>query len=244
MANIIPILIPTFNNQDQLLACIKSIEQNTDSNYHIFVINNGTPLKPWASKDITYLETGSNLGWHLGLNFGIEHLKSIKAEYSYFVCMNDDTLVLPGKDKWLEKMKDIMVKDGCVAAVGPSSTCVSGIASIFCDCPAFRIETGFLIGFCTVVRKEAYDKVGGFDLNPAMLPDDMDMSIRYTDAGYKLVIARDVFVFHHGFQTGRKIRADWGSPEMSVETNKLLIAKHGQEKFDRLFRENKIYGGK
>lgn len=94
--------------------------------------------------------------------------------------------------------------------------------------------TKILVGFCMLVRKSALDLVGGVKLDWD-LGDDVDLCIRLTKAGKRLVIDRRVFVYHHAFKTGTRIygnaRADggWNSIEMVSATTQRLILEHGAE---------------
>ena len=83
---------------------------------------------------------------------------------------------------------------------------------------------------------KALEEAGGVD---DTLPggDDIDLSIRLRDAGYALVVRKDIFVWHHGFQTGERLNGTsdkpggWNSQEMSDNTNMALIKKHGLQKW-------------
>jgi hypothetical protein len=122
--------------------------------------------------------------------------------------------------------------DPKVGAVGPASNVVMGLQNIFSYTPISIFTTKYLIGFCFLARRSALEEVGGIDTS---LPggDDLDMSIRLRKAGYKLIVDKNVFVYHHGFQTGNRVhggsdvRGGWNSFEMMEKTNKALIQKHG-----------------
>lgn len=87
-----------------------------------------------------------------------------------------------------------------------------------------------------LVRKSALIKAGGID---DTLPggDDLDLSIRMRDCGYKLVADKRVFVYHHGFKTGTRVKGNqdqangWNSFEMWQKTNTAIIKKHGFRKW-------------
>lgn len=67
--------------------------------------------------------------------------------------------------------------------------------------------------------------------------DDFDWSIRLRDAGYKVLVDRDVFIYHHGFKSGTRLMGDhqtaggWNSYEMQEKTDLALIKKHGLKKW-------------
>jgi GT2 family glycosyltransferase len=228
-------LIPTYNNTEQLLNCITSIL----GGYHvepvkIIVINNGDTdiVTDMPSEKIEIIKAPHNLGWEGGLKLGLEHCNT-----EFVVFMNDDTFVPVSSVYWLKEMVRNM--DGYhprIGAIGPASNVVMGRQNIFSDPKIMKFETTFLIGFCMLIRRSALDEVGGID---DTLPggDDIDLSIRLRDAGYALVVRKDQFIWHYGFQTGEKLKGTpdkpggWNSPEMSTNINIALIRKHGLRKW-------------
>lgn len=227
----VTVIIPTYNNTDQLLGCITSIL----GCYHvepvkIIVINNGDQdiQTDIGSDRLEIIKASHNLGWEGGLKEGLKH---VKTEFVMF--MNDDTFVPISSVFWLKEMVRNM--DGYsprVGAIGPASNVVMGVQNIFGDPKIMKFEATFLIFFCVLIRMEALEKAGGIDDS---LPggDDIDLSIRIRDAGYALMVRKDIFIWHYGFQTGEKLKGTpdkpggWNSPEMSTNINIALIRKHG-----------------
>ncbi len=232
----ISIIIPTYNNPQILNNALKSLirMRSGDQLMHIYVINNGEPHScdfiEQPHKFITLIQPEKNLGWEGGL---IEGLKHSKAEFVMF--LNDDILVTDSEVDWLLKMLQHF-RDPKVAAVGAGSNMVMGFQNMIAMPDLKVFTTTFLIGFCMLLRRTTLNEVGGVD---DTLPggDDLDLSIRLRDAGYKLIIDRRVFVFHYGSQTGNKLHGDatksmgWNSPEMTERTNFALIKKHGFKKW-------------
>lgn len=228
---LVTIIIPTFNNQSDLSSCLRSILRNypTPGLFKILVINNGHPnscdyLK--GQKDIQVITSGQNLGWEGGIELGL------KNSSSPLVCfLNDDTLLPPSSRLWLNQMVQHF-RDPAVAAVGPASNVVMGAQNIFSDIPYHVFRSTFIIGFCALIRRSAFEQIGGMDMT---LPggDDLDWSIRLRKAGYNILIDRTVFMYHHGFRTGERVYGDsrklngWNSFEQTDKTNQALIKKHG-----------------
>ena len=231
------IIIPTWDNPNYIVPCVNSILMHTVAreNIRILVINNGNrEIDNYLTKHplVKIIHADKNLGWEGGLKLGLEHTTS------EFVCfMNDDTFIPYASNQWaIRCLAEFRNKN--VAAVGPQSNVVRGMQNIFFDQFAGHGSpyTSFLIGFCVFVRRSDLDAAGGID---DTLPggDDFDLSIRLRKLGKKLVICRDVFVFHHGFKSGERLRGTsdrpggWNSVEMSENTNMALIKKHGFKEF-------------
>lgn len=231
----VAIIIPTFNNYEYLAPCLQSIltTMTAEDLLHIYVVNNGHENScDWIkNKHVTVLQSeGKNLGWEGALKLGLE-----KTTEPFVMFLNDDTLIPPSSRFWINRMLQHFIHKE-VGAVGPSSNVVMGLQNIFTSTPVLTFTAKFLIGFCFLVRREAILKAGGIDDS---LPggDDLDMSIRLRDAGFKLVVDKEVFVYHHGFKTGNRVFGDvaqrngWNSYEMLEKTNNALIRKHGFRKW-------------
>ena len=83
-----------------------------------------------------------------------------------------------------------------------------------------------LSGFCLLMKRAVYDKIGGLDERFGLgLFDDDDLAERARRAGFELAVARDLFVHHFGSRTflgngididglleenGRRFAAKWG----------------------------------
>lgn len=231
--HIVDIIIPTWNNPDQLMQCVTSICCHTQSRgiMRIIIVNNGNSDIEGAFQKhelIKWVHTGSNLGWEGGLKEGLKHSTA-----PYVMFMNDDTYIPYSSSLWLLRMLHEM-RDPKVGIVGPSTNVCAGRQNIFLNPFAgpHVFETPFLIFFCALMRRADLDAVGGID---DTLPggDDFDLSIRMKNAGKSLVVCMDAFVYHHGFQTGHRVHGTpdkpggWNSVEMQERTNTALIRKHG-----------------
>jgi len=235
------IILPTYDNVEQLIQCLQSM-MKTQSVYpfRILVVNNGKhdleQILPKHEK-IVILKPKENLGWEGGLKFGLEQSIS-----KYVMFANDDIYIPTGQVHWISNMIRHMELYPWVAAVGPSSNTVMGTQNIWSEPTNINsFYTTFLIGFCMLVSRRHLDHVGGVDDS---LPggDDLDLSIRFRKAGFALVCDKSVFVYHHGFQTGNRVYGDssviggWNSQQMTDKTNKALIQKHGFMAWWELFR--------
>lgn len=239
MEPLVTVLIPTFNNPNDLNGCVSSIINTGAVNMQfveIVIINNGSESiksKFADVKGVKVLEPGENLGWEGGLKLGIENSKS------KFVCfMNDDTLIPKASQQFFNLLL-MPFQDKKVGAVGPVTTTAAGIQSIFnSGTPFCQTLVKWMIFFTVMVRRSALEEVGGIDTT---LPggDDIDLSIRLRKAGYKLIVQPDAFLIHYGFHTGNRVHGDgfagvingWNSPEMTERTNRALINKHGFSTF-------------
>lgn len=228
MRESVDIIIPTYDNFYQLNDCLQSMAMTRNEwPINFIIVNNGTARVGAILPNVKVIETESNLGWVGGLREGLKHSTS-----KYVVFANDDIFIPRSSSKWLYEMVRNMEAYPSIGAIGPSSNVVMGMQRIWEVLPAPAYRTSFLIGFCMLVRRKALDEAGGVQ-DMECGGDDIDLSIRIRKAGYDLLIRRDIFVYHHGFQTGNRIHGDhtkpngWNSQNMTDNTNMELIRKHG-----------------
>ena len=149
-----------------------------------------------------------------------------------------------------------------IGLAGPLSNCVAGqqilkesmgmkpenlpeiIQLVSSIAPKYRIKTpentwinterlsGFLSGFCLMIKREVIDKIGYIDeqFSPGGFCDN-DFVLRAIEAGYGAVVCYQTFVFHYGSKT-----LNTKYPEMrgGVRNWAKYIAKH------RTKRDNKV----
>jgi GT2 family glycosyltransferase len=242
----VDIIIPTLDNFQYLKPCLTSIVYNkmSENMFNVIVVNNGhknscdwIKQDQYLKKDVTVLQPGMNMGWEGGINHGLEYSTA-----DFVVFMNDDTHVPKSSRLWLNYLLSNFANPK-LGAVGAISNVVMGDQNIFTQGVPIYSYVKYLIGFCMMVRREAIDKVGGLD---ETLPggDDLDFSIRLRDEGYMLKVDKKVFIYHHGFKTGERLKGayhqdnGWNSFKMYQNTNTSLIRKHGFRKwFDTQFNQ-------
>lgn len=238
----VSIIIPTWNNPEYLIPCLRSIciHHIPEQLFHIYVVDNGTTrvnsfLPDDVKRFVTVIEAEKNLGWEGGLKLGLQY---VPKEVEFIMFANDDIYIPQSSSHWLYDMLQ-WFRNPQIGIVGPTSNVVMGAQNIFTELSVPAIETEILIGFTMLIRKKALEEAGGID---DTLPggDDFDLSIRMIDAGYKMIIDRNIFVFHHGFKTGERLHGNanvgggWNSYEMYQRTNLALIKKHGFARWQRL----------
>lgn len=238
------VIIPSMNNRAYLEPCLNSLLNFTDGALlRVDVVNNGKPDScDWINYDnVTIAQPRENLGWERALQRGLD-----RSYEPLVLFLNDDTLFLPRKSDWLLRLVADL-DDPTVAAAGPSSNFVAGAQSTSYAprFPALRYRARYLIGFCLLVRRSTLDEVGGIDTT---LPggDDIDLSIRFRQAGYTLVCDRSTYVYHYGCRTGHRVHGGpdrvggWNSPQMIAATREALIAKHGETAFTYTWQQDPL----
>ena len=224
------ILIITWNGLDYTKKCIKSVQKNTKNvNYRfIFVDNNSTDGTLEYLKTIPHAEiisNSENAGFVKAMNQGFDKVNS-----KYTVWLNNDTIVTPN---WLDILINHLKNNPKAAAIGPVSNGTGVIQrekswsgeTTLQEISEFGqkhhnknkgkiIEYHRIAGFCIVMKSELISQIGKLDeqLKLGGYEDD-DYCKRIRDAGHKILIAEDVFIYHKSGATFSKSK----SPDSNLD---------------------------
>lgn len=239
-AGLTSIVIPAYNKLDYTKACLQHVREFTEGDYEVVVVDNGSADGTWSflreQPGVRAVRLPENLGFPGAVNYGLEHARG-----EFLVVLSNDVLVPPG---WLPKLLKYLRQDPKVGMVGPVTNYASGPQGIVT--PALKTvedfvlfarqymtqsqpahETHRLVGFLLAIRGDLVDAIGGLDplFRPGNFEDD-DFSLRARLAGFSLIMARDVFVYHFGSVTVRderyaellgtnwlKFKRKWGLPD-------------------------------
>lgn len=204
------IVIVGWNKCDVTHACIRSVRRHTlAAHYQITYIDNGSDadklqeyiLDPFP--EINVVRLPFNHGFVRGANIGLA--MSLLTDSEYVLLLNNDTFIPSADDAWLERMIAPMLEDTQIGAVGAVSDKV-----VACQKRKERGEgyayAPVLIGFCMLLRKKAIRKVGLFDeqFTPGNY-EDFDYSIRMDKAGWRMVVAENVWIHHAAHSSFREL---------------------------------------
>lgn len=215
MVDPVSIIIPAHNQLDYCKQCIESIAANTGAPYHLILVDNGSTDGVAEFFDsvpgATAIHAPENRGFSGGINLGLARARND------VVILNSDTWTPRG---WLERLHAALHSAGDIGIAGPRSNYAPGAQQLdglqlqdvtdvqaFSDArgtnfTAMRTEVQRLSGFCWIMREAAWREAGLFDESFGIGNyEDDDYCRRMIEAGYKLVIAEDAFVFHFGHRT-------------------------------------------
>lgn len=231
---LLTIAVPTWNNFKQLYDCLLTLTGYTEFPYQIVVVNNGTAKDAdgadFAEKltkmvpfpRLRIHQADENLGWQRAINLVFQKY----CETPLFCMLNDDVLFIPYHRMFWRQLTSYF-RHPDVGAVGPCTNYVMGSQSLWDHRGAMAFETTLLIGFCMVVRSEAFSRVGGLD-EGLVGGDDLDLSILLRREGYRLLVDRSCYLHHIGSQTGQRVAGSyWNTIDHVDATNNALIRKHG-----------------
>lgn len=156
------------------------------------------------------IKNSQNLGFSKGCNQG-----AAIARGDTLLFLNNDTIVTAN---WLEQLLFCLNSNPLIGAVCPASNfnpyamvnlpdhSFSGtqrFAAHFNKTnPAKWRDNDTASGFCLLVKKAVFNQVGGFDERFTIgCYEDTDLTLRIHQAGYRVIIAGDTFIYHFGNRT-------------------------------------------
>jgi GT2 family glycosyltransferase/Tfp pilus assembly protein PilF len=243
------ILVLCCNEVAYTRMCLESVLKHTRRPYELVIVDNGSTDETQAYLEelrarvgparVTVIRNESNVGFAAGCNQALA-----RARGRYLVFLNNDTVVTAG---WLEGLvRWALFKWPHVGLVGPVSNYapppqlvepgygdLSGLEAFaerrrkqFSD---RALEVVRATGFCLLARREVLAQLGGLDerYGHGFFEDD-DLCLRAREAGFKLLVAPDVYVHHFGSRTFRALGLD---PEGLLRENFALFReKWGEER--------------
>ena len=218
----IDVVVPAYRGLAQTRACLESVLANSQrAAFELVVVDDASPepaLSEWlaemaAAGRITLLRNESNRGFVQSVNRGM----ALHPDRDV-VLLNSDTEVA---NDWLDRLVTAMKRDDTIATVTPLSNnatiCsypfegwpdglpgtlgLAGLDRVVAEANAgCAIELPTAVGFCMLVARRALAQLGLFDAARfgRGYGEENDFCMRAMKAGWKHVLAADVFVYHEG----------------------------------------------
>jgi N-acetylglucosaminyl-diphospho-decaprenol L-rhamnosyltransferase len=251
---LLTIVIVNWNSGTMLRRCLESISRESRSlQVSVVVVDNnssdGSPgLVEREFSEVRLVRSGGNLGFGKGNNVAREHTKP-----GYVLFLNPDTELRPHALERLTAFLDnhpevgatggmMRFEDGEVADQNlqwfPNPLTEFLKLTVLTYGLVRRLEgvlpwndprkSGYvqkIYGGCFMVRTAVLDKVGWFDERFFMYAEDVDLSRRIREAGWKLYYLSEAELMHVAGGTSRKAGGDF-SLLMGCESMMHLIAKY------------------
>ncbi len=221
----VSVVVVTFSPGGSLAGFLDSLRRATDRTVEVLLADNGSldgaPQAAAERPGVTLLSTGSNVGYGRAANAGVAATGA-----DWVVVANPDVVWQPGSLDQLLAATERWPRAGALGplirepdgAVYPSARALPtlgrgiGHAVFGWWWPGnpwsvrYRQENedlrertaGWLSGSCLLLRRQAFDSVGGFDPAYFMYFEDVDLGERLADAGWLNVYVPAAVVTHAG----------------------------------------------
>lgn len=232
------VVIINWNGEEDTLECLESLV-HYEPTIAITVIDNSDNHSPCLAlaghfPTVCFVYNNANVGFASACNQGF-HLKNC-AEVRYTLFLNNDTVITKSFIGEITTWMDANQKVAAVSPVinyyfDPDQPWFSGsvideknmdIAHCNLTYPLVPTVVPWLTGCALIVRNEHFRHVGGFDESFFLYSEDVDLSLKLVNSGFKLVIYPVMSVLHKVAQSSNKV-----SPVSTYYAlrNKILILR-------------------
>jgi len=220
------IILPVFNGYEHLCRLLPSLKDSVGNRHNIIIIDDGSTdnrvknlLRNFcegSSVETTLITHEANIGFVKSVN------EAAAFANSHFIILNSDTQV---NADWVERLMGPIFEDNRVSSTTPftnAGTIFSfpkqmednrqlpsyfelqeldeACRSLAAD-QRINLDAPTGVGFCMGINKSVWDEIGGFDSESfgRGFGEETDWCRRAISAGYRNVLAYNVFVYHfHG----------------------------------------------
>ncbi|MBN2550175.1 MAG: glycosyltransferase family 2 protein [Anaerolineales bacterium] len=209
----ISIIIVVHNHRKDLERCLHSLNEHSLEDTEIIVVDNASTdgsheMVKSKFPDVIYLHCDENLGFGHGNNHGASHARG-----DYLIFLNPDTVVT---QNWQKPLISTLIDHSQIGLTTPkilhfdetSSISACGLQIHLTGIGQCRgvgkqnqlftqqEEVGAIHGAAFAIKKEVFEKIGGFDAPFFLYVEDSDISWRARLAGYRCVYVPDSVVYH------------------------------------------------
>lgn len=220
---LVSIIIVNHNGIEFVDTCLRSVLASRYNNFEVVFVDNGSNdgsleyvRKVFGSESrLKFVENHKSLGPAVGRNRGAK-----VANGKYLIFLDNDT---QAKEDWILRLVEALEKDG---SIGAAQAKLLRMDSNFYDCAGDCLgPLGFLIersrgqidngqldfvadilsakSAASMIKRELFEKIGGFDEDYYMYLEETDLSWRVWLSGYRVVFVPSAVVYH-AFNTPKK----------------------------------------
>lgn len=248
------IVMVSYNTMHFTQECIKSIRNTLpEGSYKIVVVDNASTdgSDKWLEeqKDILFLGNEENTGFGPACNQAVKATEGTEyGSYDVFLLNNDTRLT----DNAVYFLKKALYSAKDIGAVGSISNYAGNRqqVDIQFDSVMEYIEYGCrknvptedpieervrLSGFSMLIKRNAWNEIGGFDEDfaPGYFEDDA-LSIELLKKGYRLLLVKNSFIYHAGSQSFSKVDFN----KLLIHHRELFVKKYGFDIIDYAYSDD------
>lgn len=200
------LIIPVYNRPQEIKELLESLTLQTVKDFEVIVVEDGSTLdckaeiQPFFDQlELRYFFK-ENTGQGFSRNFGFEHAKG-----DYLIVFDSDCIIPP---IYLENVEKGIKRDNLDAFGGPDKAHESftDVQKAISYAMTSVLTTGGIRGqkkrigafhprsFNMGISRKVYEKVGGYIIT--RMGEDLEYSIRIINAGFKVGLIDDAFVYH------------------------------------------------
>ena len=199
------IIVPVYNRPDEVDELLASLAKQTDKGFEVLIIEDGSSV-PCADVCKKY-EKDLALNYYVKPNSGRSETRNYgmdRATGDWFIIYDSDVIVPP---QYIATVRQVLADSDVDCYGGPDAadSSFSDVQKAINYSMTSIMTTGGIRGatknkekfsprsFNMGISRRCYEKVGGYK---NMIGEDIDMSIRIKDAGFKTTLIPEAYVYH------------------------------------------------
>lgn len=217
------IVLINYNSLQDTIECLKSIQESDGDLPLVIVVDNGSNNQQEIKKELSFYSSlkvilnQTNIGFGRANNIGIDWIfNNVKADYIFI--LNNDTLIDNKSIKVLEKA--CLESSSNIALVTPKILINDNRDEIWYEGATINFNrvtpsrtfdnvkslTEFASGCSMFFKYDYLKELGGFDSYFFMYDEDVELSLRTTKKGFKILYVPEAIIYHkcQGSQTKEK----------------------------------------
>ena len=199
------IIIPVYNRPDEVAELLDSLTKQTDKGFEVLIIEDGSTVpckevcEQYADKLDLHYYFKPNSGRSETRNYGME-----RASGDWFIIYDSDVIVPP---QYIATVREELAKNpvDCYGGPDAADNSFSDVQKAINYSMTSIMTTGGIRGatknkekfsprsFNMGISRKCFETVGGYK---NMIGEDIDMSIRIKDAGFKTTLIPEAYVYH------------------------------------------------
>jgi GT2 family glycosyltransferase len=196
--------VVTYNSERHLPAFLESLRRQTAVTWEAFFFDNAS--RDGTRELIRTAALGELISSDANVGYGRGHNRNfVQCRGRHFLVLNPDLQFGPELFAGLVSHLDAhaetavagpRVLEGPARRLFPPRHFYPGEGMIALEPGLRRREIAWLSGCCLIVRREAFEKLAGFDPDYFLYQEDTDFCLRARRAGYRIGYAHEIVVHH------------------------------------------------
>lgn len=200
------IIIPVYNRPQEINELLESLTKQTNNDFELIIIEDGSTIK--CDEQVDEYKHQLDIKYYYKDNSGPGDSRNVgmsKASGQYLIFFDSDCIIPPN---YFENVENHLAKESLDTFGGPDNahSSFTNIQKAINYSMTSVITTGGVRGkknkldnfqprsFNMGISREVFEKIGGFsDIHPG---EDPDLSYRIMNAGFKVGLIEDAFVYH------------------------------------------------
>ena len=200
------LIIPVFNRPDEVRELLQSLTEQSYKDFQVVIVEDGSSQP--AEEEVKAFAEKLNIAYYFKENEGPGLTRNFGARLAlgnYFIFFDSDCLIPP---QYMQVVHDSLSShwldvfggpDAAHPSFTPVQKAISYSMTSFFTTGGIRggskkVDTFHPRSFNMGFSKEVFEKTGGY--SSMRFGEDLDMSMRIVEAGYKAGLIREAFVYH------------------------------------------------